>query len=127
MSRYIVDTHFSERGREARLIRLLQDTRNVSALGSTRGFGLDEDMALVVTGFPNNPVGKVKLRKVSQSIRLLILLLKVVGSAGGVFFADVSNLVSNPSTTTNFQQVTTTYLTLDDVIDMNTGKKNTIY
>jgi hypothetical protein len=47
----------------------------------------------------------------------------VLGSAGGVFFADVSNLVSNPSTTTNYQQVTTTYLTLDDVIDMNTGNE----
>ncbi len=39
---------FSERGREARIMRLLADTLD-EPLGTTRAFGVDEDTALVVT------------------------------------------------------------------------------
>lgn len=58
MPNYLLDTHFSQRGREARLIRLIQDTR-IMSIGTTRGFGVDEDTALVVTGLPNRPVATV--------------------------------------------------------------------
>ena len=58
-SSFLLDTHFSERGRESRLIRLLQDTRNMAGIGATRGFGVDEDTALVITGLPNRPVATV--------------------------------------------------------------------
>ena len=46
----------------------------------------------------------------------------MVGTTGGVFIADVTNLVSNPSTTTDYEQISTHYLTLDDTIDLTTGK-----
>ncbi|GAA1462311.1 cyanophycinase [Nocardiopsis exhalans] len=40
----LVDTHFAERGRQGRMMRLAADT------GQDRVFGVDEDTALVVTG-----------------------------------------------------------------------------
>jgi cyanophycinase len=42
----LLDQHFSYRGREARLARLLADTQRISGL--RRGFGIDEDVALVL-------------------------------------------------------------------------------
>ena len=56
---YVVDTRFSELGREGRLIRLLQDTRHLPVIGATRGIGIDEDTALVVTNSLTKPVAKV--------------------------------------------------------------------
>jgi len=46
----------------------------------------------------------------------------VIGTTGGVFVADVTNLKSNPSTTTDYEQISTHYLTLDDTMDLTTGK-----
>ncbi|KAL5005981.1 hypothetical protein ScPMuIL_017139 [Solemya velum] len=45
---YLLDQHFSQRGREGRLIRLLADTRS-GPLGTNRGVGVDENTALVIT------------------------------------------------------------------------------
>jgi len=42
----IIDAHFSEKEREARLIKLVADTRGQDK-GATKGLGLDEDTALV--------------------------------------------------------------------------------
>ena len=103
LSGYVIDTHFSERGREGRLIRLIQDTRNRDNIGTTKGFGVDEDTALVVTNLYTRPTGRV------------------VGTTGGVFFADVTNLVNNPSSTTDFERVSTSFLTHGDVIDLTSG------
>ena len=36
--------------------------------------------------------------------------------------ADVSNIVVTPSTTTDYQKISTNYLTLDDSIDLTTGR-----
>ncbi|XP_057371027.1 cyanophycinase-like [Daphnia carinata] len=99
---WVPDTHFSERGREARLIRLLQDTR-YRDIGTPRGFGLDEDMALVITDLYTRPVGTV------------------IGTSGGVFIADVTNVIVTPSATTNYEGVSSHYLTQDDTIDLTTG------
>lgn len=99
---WVTDTHFSERGREGRLIRLLQDTRDRN-IGTTRGFGVDEDMALVVTDLYTRPVGTV------------------IGSSGGVFFADVSKTIVVPSPNTFYTGVSAHYLTQDDWIDLTTG------
>jgi cyanophycinase len=103
LSGYVIDTHFSERGREGRLIRLLQDTRNRTSIGTTKGFGVDEDTAVVVTNLFTRPTGRV------------------VGTTGGVLFADVTNLVYYPSSTTDFERVSTTFLTHGDVIDLTNG------
>lgn len=101
-SSWVIDTHFSERGRESRLIRLLQDTRERD-IGTPRGFGVDEDMGLVITDLYTQPVGTV------------------IGTSGGVFFADVTNTVVVPSQNTFYTGVSAHYLTQDDSIDLTTG------
>jgi len=98
---FVLDTHFSEMGREGRLIKVVQETRDI-ATGTTRGLGVDEDTALFVTGLDSQPKGKV------------------VGTAGGVFYVDVKDLISTPSDTTDYQ-VAVSFLTSDDVIDLKTG------
>ncbi|KAK2714599.1 hypothetical protein QYM36_008974 [Artemia franciscana] len=101
---YIPDTHFSERGREARLIRLLQDTKNAVG-GVTKGFGVDEDTALVIYNVGSNEeIGEV------------------IGASGGVFFVDVSRLVSLPSETVDYSDIVTTFLTSGDTINLQTGE-----
>ena len=45
----LLDTHFENRGRQGRLLRLLMDTRGYPT-GSRVAFGVDENTALVVTG-----------------------------------------------------------------------------
>mmetsp|Transcript_31908 Transcript_31908/g.45932 ORF Transcript_31908/g.45932 Transcript_31908/m.45932 type:complete len:432 (-) Transcript_31908:363-1658(-) len=45
----LVDTHFANRGRQGRMIRLMTDSRTLPT-GSLRAFGVDENTALVVTG-----------------------------------------------------------------------------
>ena len=55
---FVLDTHFSEMGREGRLIKVVQETRDI-ATGTTRGLGVDEDTALFVTGLDSQPKGKV--------------------------------------------------------------------
>ena len=58
ISGYVLDSRFSELGREGRLTKVLHETRNL-ATGSTKGIGIDENTALVVTNVFTQPVGKV--------------------------------------------------------------------
>ncbi|TRY73597.1 hypothetical protein TCAL_03345 [Tigriopus californicus] len=44
----VIDTHFSQRGREGRMIRLLSDTRNQDH-GTEFGVGIDENTAFIIT------------------------------------------------------------------------------
>eukprot|EP00095_Tigriopus_kingsejongensis_P000431 maker-scaffold171_size289870-snap-gene-1.37 protein:Tk00431 transcript:maker-scaffold171_size289870-snap-gene-1.37-mRNA-1 annotation:"hypothetical protein CAPTEDRAFT_193384" len=44
----VVDTHFSQRGREGRMIRLLSDTKDIP-MGTNNGAGIDENTAFIVT------------------------------------------------------------------------------
>ena len=37
----------------------MQDTKNMATVGSPKGFGVDEDTALVITDLYTRPVGKV--------------------------------------------------------------------
>ena len=46
---------FSQRGREGRMIRLLSDTKNLTK-GTSYGFGVDEDTALVITHADTNKI-----------------------------------------------------------------------
>lgn len=39
--------------------RLLQDTRDIPNIGTTKGLGVDEDTALVITDLFTRPVGTV--------------------------------------------------------------------
>lgn len=54
----LLDTHFENRGRIGRMIRLLADSSSYP-LGATRAFGIDENTALVVTGPWNHRIGSV--------------------------------------------------------------------
>ena len=58
---YVLDSHFSEMGREARLIKLLQETRDMPITGTTKGIGVDENTALAITDLYTRPIGTVIL------------------------------------------------------------------
>jgi cyanophycinase len=61
ISGYVLDSRFSELGREGRLTKVLHETRNLTT-GATKGIGIDENTALVVTNVFIQPVGKVTKR-----------------------------------------------------------------
>ncbi|WP_440897977.1 cyanophycinase [Amphibacillus sp. Q70] len=88
----IVDSHFSERGREGRSIRLASDTR------IDKVFGLDETTALVVTAV-NRPRAK----------------MEVIGQ-NGVQILDLSKAVANKNNKGlwSIKNVQSTYLTEGD-------------
>ena len=102
-SGYMIDVHFSNRGRQARLIKALQLTRNVAGKGATKAIAIDENTALIVENLYTRPVGTV------------------YGSAGGVSLVDVENLIANPSNTTDYENALFSFLTLGDQIDLTTG------
>jgi len=101
-SGFMLDSHFSEMGREARLIKVLHETRDTPGTGTTKGIGVDENTALVVTDLYTRPIGTV------------------IGTNGGVFYVDVEDLIERPSATSNYE-VKTAFLTVDDTIDLTTG------
>ena len=60
-SRFMLDAHCSEYGREGRLFRIMYDTKD-ETLGTTFGINVDEDHALVVTDlYTSNPKGTVRI------------------------------------------------------------------
>ncbi|KAI8491479.1 hypothetical protein Bbelb_306790 [Branchiostoma belcheri] len=99
---FVVDVHFSEKGREGRLIRLLADTRD-EPNGATVGVGVDENTALHLTWDtePDSAVGTV------------------VGT-GGVMMVDISSAAVSPSRDFDVTDVVTSYLTEDDRVDFAT-------
>ena len=62
-SGFMLDSHFSEMGREARLIKVLHETRDTPGTGTTKGIGVDENTALVVTDLYTRPIGTVSHEK----------------------------------------------------------------
>jgi cyanophycinase len=102
MDSYQLYSHFGERGRQGRLIRLLSDTRDQSR-GVQYGFGVDEDTALVV-----------------YDVNTTQATGEVVGR-GGVLLVDISS--SSLDTTAEYftiRRVTGHYLTHGDHIDLTT-------
>ncbi len=59
LNNYVLDSHFSEKGRELRLIRTLLESRDLPTIGTPKGLGIDENTALVVTNLLTHPIGKV--------------------------------------------------------------------
>ncbi|XP_035687664.1 cyanophycinase-like [Branchiostoma floridae] len=100
--RFVVDVHFSEKGREGRLIRLLADTKD-EPNGATLGVGVDENTALHLTWDPDpdSAVGTV------------------VG-LGGVLMVDVSSASISTSRGFDIKDVVTSYLTEDDSVNFAT-------
>jgi cyanophycinase len=94
----LLDSHFSERGRQGRIIRLASD------LEVPLAFGVDENTALIVDN-PDTPDAK----------------FEVLGQ-GGVFISDLSNAsVDETSQNWSISGVKTTYLTEGDEYDPITG------
>ena len=57
---FVLDAHFSERGREGRIARVIQQTRNEPGTGVTKGIAVDEDTARILTGiFTGRLMGEV--------------------------------------------------------------------
>ncbi|WP_166838633.1 cyanophycinase [Rheinheimera pleomorphica] len=97
----VLDTHFSERGRQARLIRLQHDTQ-------TRfGFGIDENTALLVGFEQGENAPEVKMA--------------VLGEAG-VYIADMQQAQSSgEGSASRIEKVSTHYLTRDDRLEIKDG------
>lgn len=97
----VLDTHFSERGRHGRLVRLLNDSQ------SRFGFGIDENTALLV-GFSEGEAAP----QASMS---------VIGT-GGVFVADTMKAQrSGEGAAVSISNVATHYLTREDRMDLKDG------
>ncbi|MDZ7871212.1 MAG: cyanophycinase [Rheinheimera sp.] len=89
----VMDTHFSERGREARLVRLLSDAQ------TRYGFGVDEATALLVGFDPGQPANA---------------RFGVIG-ASGVYIADLAGAkASGNGADWQINQVRTHYLSRED-------------
>ncbi|XP_067656959.1 cyanophycinase-like [Haliotis asinina] len=99
---YLLDTHFSNRGREGRMMRLLSDTRHMSN-GVDYGLGVSENTALVVTHVgTDNELGEV------------------FGELG-VTIVDISKSFSDPAERYySLRNVFVSYLTDGDTINMKT-------
>ncbi|MGB3613168.1 MAG: cyanophycinase [Elainellaceae cyanobacterium] len=89
----LLDTHFSERGRQGRIIRLS------SEVDVPRSYGVDENTALIVTDVGTSDVN-----------------MRVLGE-GGVFISDLSNATVDDGEDWGITGVNTTYLTEGDVYD----------
>ncbi|SNY53807.1 cyanophycinase [Arsukibacterium tuosuense] len=98
----VLDTHFSERGRQGRLIRLLHDTQ------SRFGFGIDENTGLLV-GFGRSAE--------EPGVRMAVL-----GEAG-VYVVDMNNANSSgEGSALNLRNVVTHYLTRGDEMELNANQ-----
>ncbi len=97
----VMDTHFSERGREARLVRLLSDTQ------TRYGFGVDEATALLV-GFDQTQPTNARFG--------------VIGAAG-VYIADLAGAkTSGNGADWQINQVRTHYLSREDQASLQNGE-----
>ncbi len=102
----VTDTHFSERGREARLVRLLSDTQ------TRYGFGVDEATALLVGLNPTAP----------DNARLAVL------GASGVFIADLAGAKAKGSSADwTISGVRTHYLSRDDQALLQNGELKVLF
>ncbi|KAI9564893.1 hypothetical protein GHT06_008634 [Daphnia sinensis] len=95
-SDYVIESHLSEKGREVRLMRTLLES------DISRGFGVDENTALVVNNPLSKPVGQVITAPLAVT---------------GVLFFDVSDIPTPSITNALYENVTFSFFTVDDVFD----------
>ena len=91
----LLDAHYGQRGRQGRMIRLLSDTSN------TRGYGIDEDTALVVVNADTS----------SAQIQVL--------GTGGVTIVDLSNASRGTGSDFTLSGARFTYLTTGDTYNLS--------
>ncbi|KAL4236965.1 hypothetical protein ACF0H5_005349 [Mactra antiquata] len=100
MKGYVLDSHFAQRGREGRMIRMLSDTKAL-AKGTSYGIGVDENTAVVVTHADTNT---------SKG--------EVIGASGITIF-DLSRSIVVSDTYFRISQVYLSYLTHGDSFNLN--------
>lgn len=72
LNNYVMDSHFSEKGREMRLIRTLLDSKDLPDIGTPKGLGVDENTALVISNPLSKPVGQVsRFHRIAYLIQML--------------------------------------------------------
>ena len=96
MNNVLIDAHFSEKGRQGRLVRLAHD------IGVERALGIDEDTALVCTGNHCQVHG-------SAGVWLVDMSKHNVGDQSCQLYADSYCSLNN---------ILTSFITRDDVIDL---------
>lgn len=94
----LLDTHFENRGRQGRLLRLLSDSVSLPS-GNIRAFGVDENTALVVTGPWSGRTGKI------------------IGERGVMIFDIASSTIIKDSSW-SIADVEVSHLTRGDTIDL---------
>lgn len=122
-SDYVIESHLSEKGREVRTIRTLLESN------TSRGIGVDENVALVVNNPLTLPVGKVRnnflfTHQFCINSFLYEKLLKVVtalGAKSGVFYVDVSSVPTVSMTNALYENVVFSFFTVDDSLDFTSG------
>jgi cyanophycinase len=92
----LIDTHFSERGRQGRIVRLASDR------SKTMAYGVDENTALVVNNADTTSAN-----------------MQVIGQ-NGVFIFDLGVATRGTGTNWSISNVKTTYLTDGDAFNPNT-------
>ncbi len=102
---FVLDTHFGQRGREGRLIRLLADTKDIPKLGAIVGIGVDENTALHVT--------------VNEEQQLLTG--RVIGP-GGVFLPNVTMSTVDSDGLWTADNVRAHYVKEGDLVDLTNWK-----
>ncbi len=97
----VLDTQFSERGRQGRLIRLLNDTQ------SRFGFGIDENTALLVA--------------IGQQDNAPEVTMEVLGAAGVYIVDNEKTQSAGEGASSSITQVSTHYLTREDKLEIKGG------
>ncbi|XP_046437429.1 cyanophycinase-like [Daphnia pulex] len=105
LKHYVLDSHFSERGREMRLIRTTLDSKDLPVIGTSKGLGVDENTALLISNPLSKPIGKVITDAVSVS---------------GVFIVDVSTVPVESGPKATYDQIPFSFFTVNDTIDLTT-------
>ncbi|EFX76327.1 hypothetical protein DAPPUDRAFT_306257 [Daphnia pulex] len=98
---YVIESQLSEKGREVRLLRTLVES------DTPKGLGVDENAALIVKNPLTRPVAKVMTARWAVS---------------GVLYLDVSDIPTQSIANALYENVTFSFFTVDDVIDLTTGE-----
>lgn len=130
LNNYVLDSHFSDKGHEMRLIRTLLDSRDLPDIGTPKGLGVDENTALVISNPLSKPVGKVCLYRVAFDLEVsfvkLSFFFQVITaevSLSGVFFVDVSTVPAESSSKATYEKIPFSFFTVNDTIDLTSGKQ----
>ena len=123
----MIESHLSEKGREVRTIRTLLESN------TSRGIGIDENVALFVNNPLSLPVGKVRNHFLFCSsifplynsffftLQIFKKVVTALGAKSGVFYVDVSSVPFVSMTNALYENIVFSFFTVDDSFDFNLG------